>query len=449
MCAHDKSRMLAKTKFDEFKSDAKKQAIDDTKSRFNSVKKNLGFYDKVGETLAKLQECKVMLQRTEGKFGLRIHWLNVLLGVTSIGGSEGIQQALDKDEYKFDLTDMNNSLSDFKAQLKAVEGLTVEESKEAAKSLKEEQKTEIKKLVNKYKSTPIDKKATGKQYKLMKDEDVEDMLETVRLASNPKKAKESKVKELKSQITGKENELGDSEKAKKEYNKIVFELSLGKEHAKKYIETFSKRHSGSTKIFKGKLDKIVAAVKQYSDSSSEGFFKKAKRGGGGKINIFKASWSRYKANKKDQNELKAAAGSIIRSVGVKEDTSNVNKSLDALVSTANLAKDQYEKLSTSQIAGYKRMSEALIDGFIDFHRDVEKRVSQEVIKQTCKNVILNIRKENRTYFKKETMDENKKVLKELRLLEGSELLKSAEIESFIELEGMNGSPSRRGAISGA
>lgn len=455
MCAFDKSRNLNYQRLQETGKDIGK-AGSDVGDRFRSIKQNAGFYDKVGETLAKIQASQAMLASVQLKFSNRIRWIHELLGTQGISkGPSGIRQALEDDEFKFDIEDIRNSLKDVEAQKEAAKEFKKEllggadttdvkdessssdkkSGSKADRKLSKDQLNKIETIVNKvYEKADFKVNSKKKRHKPNK-ESLSRKLERTLMARDPIREHKSLERDLERQIKAKKDELEDSAKAENDYKTIVYILKdVVVKDAEEFIGVFTKKHQGGSGKYQQKIAKIMMTIGSYKSSRSSGAFKNTKRGFK-KRDLFALPlapiFSARRAKKEDRRALKRATESILSDPELGFDanekkTKTFNKSLDSLANAAEKARKLYLTQSTNQIAGYKRMSEQLIDAFIDLHRNVEKRGSagKEVIQDNCKKAILLIRRQNRTYFFNEVIRENQKISKDL---EDASLVKTDEV----------------------
>ncbi len=453
MCAFDKNRNLNYQRLQETGKDARK-AASDVGDRFRSLGQNAGFYDKVGETLAKIQAVNAMLASTQLKFSNRVRWIHELLGTPGIAkGPSGIRQALGNDEFKFDVADVENALKDLQAQEKAVRELDKQkllgssgttgvknwpsstddsssvsgkkgDSRQNNRGLSKVHEKQIEAIVSAaYGEVEFKVNAKGKRYK----EDADDLrkkLKRILLAQDPRGQHKSEIRDLEKKIKAQKNERGDLERAENEYKSIVYILKeVVAKDAEEFIGVFTKKHHKDAGNFQQKITKMTKIIGDYKKLRSRGTFQNVGRGFK-KKDLFALPLapivSSRRARKEDRRALKRATDRILNDpeLGLNADekkTKTFSKSLDSLVNAADKAQRLFLTKSTNQIAGYKRMSEQLIDAFIDLHRNVEKRGSsrEEVIRENCKKAILLIRRQNRTYFFKEVIQENQRISQDL------------------------------------
>lgn len=332
------------------------QPFKDIGNGFRSMGVSAGFYTKAVDAFADLSASSAAGEGAGEKCSYRQVLLKILLG---LGGSapKGVKQSLEKNENKYDSITIENAIADLKEQKAAVDKLTEKNTD-----------TEIKRYISSYEQTlkgKVKKSLKGTSYRINSDKlekDLKEVLEESKTASKDDftKRKDKKIKELDKELKSKEKESNDATKVRTAFQDAHDDLEAAMTIAESFVKPFGKKTEAAQKRFREKANKMQSVI--------EGC--KPKEG-------------------REASEIKK----------IEEASKSAEKALRALVT-----------LQGAQVASYRRVTETLIDAWIDLHRLVEKHNSTDpVISERYQKVILLIRKENRTYFLKETIDEKKKI----------------------------------------
>ncbi len=356
------SRIYTETR-DTFKKSVK-DLIGQWEGMKENAKRDTGYYSKKAEALARAAANEATARSFRSTCERRIHWLQLILGINKVKVpkdnirreysklSLGIKQVLGKTITKGDKFAFDTSDLD-----KSVENAQLLKSAlEALKGNKNKKYPAI--THNKFKDTEakdLISYSDDLKYSAIKDK-LKESIKNIPKNDDPLKELEKEIKNSSDKVAEVKKAKGKSQSVYNDYLKLKQDLedalSLGEYFVKSFFNQ-SVSKSGPVSKFESKTNKLTND--QENPTSAP-----------------------------DSAE-KDAKGSFM------------------------LASNQLK----SQMLNYKKITEEVIDTWIYFHRFIEKHKSAEVIDDSAANVILSIRRANRSNFFKEGIDQNGEVLDKL------------------------------------